>query len=261
MSNLNTYALVIGGSKGLGLGTVRKLCAEGYPVIVLHRDRRKDLDEIMPHFEAIREAGGELHTYQMDALNADKRKDLIGSLPEILGASKIGVVVYSIAKGNLKPLYGASSSDRLNATDFMLTTEAMAYALHDWISDLMDAQLLAKDTRVIAFTSEGSRRILPNYGAVAAAKAALEALIRQMAVEGAHLGIKANCIQAGVTKTASLELIPGSEEILKQSTKRNPHGRLTLPSDVADAVYLLCRPEAAWITGNIICVDGGENLN
>ncbi len=260
MQGLSTYALVIGGSKGLGLGTVQKLCSEGYPVIALHRDRRKDLPDIEAAFDAIRAQGGALQSHQMDALNSEKRAGFIAELSDMLGDARIGVVVFSLAKGNLKPLYGEQGSSGLTSRDFLLTAEAMAFALHDWVSQLLTADLLAGDCRVVAFTSEGSRKILPNYAAVATAKAALEAMIRQMAVEWAPLGIRANCIQAGVTETESLRMIPDSEKILHRSMQRNPNGRLTTPKDVGDAVYLLCRPEAAWITGNIIRVDGGEGI-
>ena len=260
MDHTNNFALVLGGSKGLGFGTVRKLCSEGFPVIALHRDRKKDLPEIGQAFEAIRRSGGLLHAFQMDALNRDARQDFIRELPQILGSAKIFSVVYSIAKGNLKPLTAPGTDSGLGVADFRLTADAMAFAFYEWMEDLMRSGLLADDCRVIAFTSEGSRRVLPHYGAVGSAKACLESLIRQMAVEWAPYGIRANCLQAGVTDTESLRMIPGSDQILARSLKRNPGGRLTRPEDVANAAYLLCRPEAAWISGNVICVDGGESL-
>lgn len=260
MKSRDDFALILGGSKGLGLGTAKKLCREGFPVIVLHRDRRKDLEEIQQSFEDIRNSGGILHTFQIDALSRDARKEFIRDLPGILGEARIATVVYSIAKGNLRSLKGPEKESGLGITDFRLTADAMAFALYEWMEDLMASRLLAGDCRLIAFTSEGSQRVLPNYGAVSCAKASLEALIRQMAVEWARYGIRANCLQAGVTDTESLRMIPGSDEILTESLRRNPIGRLTLPEDVANAVYLLSLPEAAWINGNIIRVDGGEGL-
>ncbi|MEJ2162721.1 MAG: SDR family oxidoreductase, partial [Robiginitalea sp.] len=145
-------------------------------------------------------------------------------------------------------------------TDFAITGEAMATNLYGWIRSMEENGLFSEDVRVIAFTSEGSRKVLPGYGAVAAAKASLEAIVRQIAVEFAPRGIRANCIQAGVTDTDSLRMIPESNKILEASLVRNPFQRLTLPKDVANAVYLLCLPEASWITGNILKVDGGESL-
>ena len=81
-----------------------------------------------------------------------------------------------------------------------------------------------------------------------------------MAVEFAPFGIKVNCIQAGVTDTRSLRLIPGSDKLMEIASQRNPAKRLTRPEDVANAVYLLCRKEANWINGTTLIVDGGEHL-
>ena len=119
---------------------------------------------------------------------------------------------------------------------------------------------LSDDVRNIAFTSEGNTTVWRSYGAVSAAKAALEALMRQMAVELAPLGVKTNCIQAGVTQTPSFAMIPGNEALAKMAVDRNPFKRLTTPQDVANGVYLLCSPEAKWINGTILKVDGGESI-
>ena len=108
---------------------------------------------------------------------------------------------------------------------------------------------------------DSNSKALRNYAAVSAAKVTLEAITRNIALEFAPFGIKANCIQAGVTDTASLRMIPGSDRIKEHSLQRNPFNRLTLPEDVADVVYLLSKDEAAWINGTIIPVDGGEHIN
>ena len=75
------------------------------------------------------------------------------------------------------------------------------------------------------------------------------------------MGIRAKCIQAGVTNTAYVRMIPASDDIKKQSLLRSPFNRLTLPEDVDNVVYLLCKDEAAWINGTIIPVDGGEHIS
>jgi NAD(P)-dependent dehydrogenase (short-subunit alcohol dehydrogenase family) len=101
---------------------------------------------------------------------------------------------------------------------------------------------------------------MPGYAAVSVAKVALEALMRSIALEFAPLGIKANCLQAGVTDTESFRMIPNSQQIKKTAEKRNPMGRITTPEDVANAAYLLCLKESAWINGSILKADGGESL-
>ncbi len=148
----------------------------------------------------------------------------------------------------------------LNNEDFKLTIDAMAINCYDWVSAFAKADLFSPDARVLAFTSEGSTRAWHQYGAVAAAKAALESIIRGIALEFAPIGLKANAIKAGVTDTESLRMIPGSEFMKTESLKRNPYKRLTTPDDVANAVYLLCRDEASWINGAVIPVDGGEHI-
>ena len=258
---LKPFALILGGSKGLGLATARKLAAEQYPLIILHRDLAKDLEEVEKAFSEIREIAPAFHSFQTDALNPSRRKEQIEKINALLGKSgRVGVVVHSIAKGNLKSMLPVAPEKSLSSEDLHITADSMAFSLYDWVQDLYGAGTLAPDTRVIAFTSEGSSRVLPSYGAVGVAKAALEALVRQMAVEFAPVGIKVNCIQAGVTLTESFRKIPGSDKLADYSLKRNPNKRLTRPEDVANATYLLCRPEAAWITGNVLIADGGEHL-
>ena len=155
----------------------------------------------------------------------------------------------------------SESTPTLQTDDFQLTIQAMGISLYDWTNAIFEARLFSDDARVISFTSEGNTKAWKNYAAVSAAKVTLEAITRNIALEYAPFGIRANCIQAGVTDTASLRMIPGSEEIKKHSLLRNPFNRLTLPEDVANVVYLLSKDEAAWINGTIIPVDGGEHIS
>ena len=182
-------------------------------------------------------------------------------LQDTLGAiGKVKVLVHSIAKGNLKPMVSQDVSELQN-DDFRLTIESMAISLYDWTKDIFQNKLFSTDARIISFTSEGNQKAWRNYAAVSAAKVALEAITRNIALEFATHGIKANCIQAGVTDTASLRLIPGHEALKSYAIQRNPFHRLTTPEDVANVVYLLTKDEAKWINGITIPVDGGEQLS
>ena len=136
----------------------------------------------------------------------------------------------------------------------------MATSLWDWVQEIVSRNLFADDARILGLTSEGGYKVVPAYGAVAMAKSALVSLIKYMAAELAPLGIRANLIQAGVTNTQSLRLIPGSEQLKLSALYRNPFKRLTRPEDIANVVYLLARSESAWINGAVIPVDGGESL-
>lgn len=193
-------------------------------------------------------------------LNTESQAKILQELKSVLGENgKIKCLVHSIAKGNLKAMI-SEDGNALSSDDFLITYQAMAVSLYDWTQLLFKNKLFAEDSRIIAFTSEGSTKPWKYYAAVSAAKAAIEAISRSIALEFAPFGIKCNCIQAGVTETRSLKMIPGSEDLIKNSIQRNPNKRLTTPEDVSNVVALLCKDEAAWITGNVIPVDGGEHL-
>lgn len=256
--NSNYWALILGGSSGLGLASAKKLAAEGMNICIIHRNPRAEMEAINHEFEKIRALNGKFLSFNKDILNSQHQVEIVAGLKEVLGAEgKIRCLLHSIAKGNLKPMTG---SETLSSDDFAITLHAMATSLYDWTKLIFNENLFADDARILAFTSEGSSKPLQNYGAVAAAKAALEAISRNIALEFAPFGLRANCIQAGVTDTRSLQMIPGSEKIVEHSKKRNPFKRLTTPEDVANVVSLLCSDEAAWINGCVIPVDGGEHL-
>jgi NAD(P)-dependent dehydrogenase (short-subunit alcohol dehydrogenase family) len=164
----------------------------------------------------------------------------------------------ALADAAWPPRYDSSSV--LEEEDFARTIHAMGTSLATWTQDLLARGLFAADARVLGLTSEGNEVAWRGYAAVAAAKVALESVTRSMAVELAPYGIRANVIQAGVTDTPALRLIPGSARMKAAARRRNPFGRLTTPEDVADVVYLLCTDEARWINGTIVRADGGEHV-
>lgn len=258
--NKNEWALILGGSSGLGLATAKKLAKHGMNICVIHRNSRAQQANIEKEFKEIASTGVDFASYNMDAFHPEKRTALIKDLSEEFEGGKIKAFVHSVAKGNLKPMV-SEEQPTLQSDDFQLTIQAMGISLYDWVKALFDANLFAADARVVSFTSEGNTKAWKNYAAVSAAKVTLEAITRNIALEFAPFGIRANCIQAGVTDTASLRMIPGSDQLKEHSIKRNPFSRLTLPEDVANVVYLLSKDEAAWINGTIIKVDGGEHLS
>ena len=256
----NEWALILGGSSGLGLATAKKLAKHGMNVCVVHRSSRSQLIQIEKEFNVIKQEGVDFISYNSDATRPENRDKLIEDLKKEIQAGKIKTLVHSVAKGNLKPMV-SDLSPALQAEDFQITIQAMGVSLYDWVKVVFEAKLFSDDARVVSFTSEGNSKAWKNYAAVSAAKVTLEAITRNIALEFARFGIRANCIQAGVTDTASLRMIPGSDEIKKHSLLRNPYSRLTLPEDVANVVYLLSKDEAAWINGTIIPVDGGEHIS
>ena len=257
----NYWAIILGGSSGLGLATAKKLAKHGMNICVVHRNSRAQIQEIEQHFDEIREENIAFNSFNVDALNAEKRESVLSEIKEKLGLNgKVKTLVHSIAKGNLKPMV-SEDHQILKNDDFQITINAMAISLYDWFQSIFDKKLFADDARIISFTSEGNTKSWKNYAAVSAAKVTLEVISRNIALEFAPFGIRANCIQAGVTNTASFNMIPDSESIKNHTLKRNPFGKLTTPDDVANVVYLLNKDEASWINGTILKVDGGESLN
>jgi NAD(P)-dependent dehydrogenase (short-subunit alcohol dehydrogenase family) len=285
----NNWALILGGSSGIGLASVKKLANKGLSVCVAYRERRAGAKAAEATFDQLRAGGANIISFNVDALSDVGRKKILDELVSELEKSggKIRVMLHSIARGNLKllaPNIDQSSiikksledldvdtsslelpevmddSRLLNQEDYQMTIYAMGSSLLDWANEVRERGLFADDARIIGLTSEGNKKAWKAYGAVSAAKAVLEAMARSMALELAPFGIRTNIIQAGVTDTPSLRMIPGSSEIIKHSVIRNPFHRLTQPEDVANVVYLLSTDEATWINGTIINVDGGEQI-
>ncbi len=148
----------------------------------------------------------------------------------------------------------------LEDEDVAQTVYAMGTSLLTWTQAVFERKLFADDARVLAMTSEGNTTAWRAYGGVSAAKTALESVSRSIALEFAPYGIRSNVLQAGVTDTPALRLIPGNDHMKARMKLRNPYHRLTTPEDVADVVALMCTAEAAWINGEVIRVDGGEHI-
>lgn len=258
----NEWAIILGASSGLGLATAKKLAKEGVNLCLVYRARKMDIAEIEVQFEAIvlRSKVKLLH-FNKDVVKPENRAFILEELAqELLDTGKVKCLVHSIAKGNLKPMV-ADGAKELQNDDFHITLENMAFSLYDWTKHVFNKNLFATDARIISFTSEGNKKAWKNYAAVSAAKVVLEAISRNIALEFAPHGIKSNCIEAGITDTASFRMIPGNEELKEYAIKRNPFKRLTTPEDVANVVYLLIKEESKWITGITLPVNGGEHLS
>jgi len=154
-----------------------------------------------------------------------------------------------------------SQTDFLEEEDFSRTIFNMGTSLLGWVQDLFNRKLFADDARIFGLTSEGNEVAWRGYAAVAAAKVALESLARSIAIEYAPYGVRCNVLQPGITETPALAAIPGSDQMKAQAQMRNPFHRLTTPTDVANAIYLLSLDEAAWVNGAVIRVDGGEHIS
>lgn len=250
-------ALIIGGSSGIGFAAVKKLRQHGYQIDIVHRDRRQQVAMLEEEIKKLDENGSNIFTHNIDATNQEKINQCLEDI-KTRNNEQFQLVLHALSRGNLKPFIGAERN--LTLQDLQLTIDAMGTNLLSWVNGMINDSLLTKGSRIVALTSEGNERMWPGYGAVGIAKSVLETLCNYLAVEMAPQGININVIQAGVTDTPSLRLIPEVDELIDTSIMRNPQKRLTTPEDVANVIYLLTLPEAAWINGSLIHVDGGEHL-
>jgi len=252
------WALVLGSSSGFGEATALELGRRGMNVAGVHLDRKNTLPHVDEIVGAIRKSGGRAEFFNANAADELKRKEILDQLGPLLGGRPIRIVLHSLAFGALKPFFAAKEEERITKSQLEMTLDVMAHSLVYWVQDLAARKMIGKGSRIFAMTSAGGARMWTSYGAVSAAKAALESHIRQIAVELAPQGIAANAIRAGVTDTPSLRKIPGHEEMITMATSRNPGKRLTTPEDVAKVVATLSAEGIEWLTSNVISVDGGE---
>jgi len=256
---LNEWALILGVSSGFGAATAIELAKCGMNIFGVHLDRRSTLPNAEAVKEAIKAEGREAEFFNMNAAEEQNYNFVMDNIRERLGEGKaIKVMLHSLAFGSVRPFIGESAADRITPAQLDMTLDVMANSLVYWTQGLVDRGLLGYGSRIIALTSAGGERVWPYYGAVSAAKSALEAHVRQLAFELAKHGVTCNALRAGVTDTPALRKIPEHETMLQFAHARNPMGRLTTPEDVANAVVLLASPRSQWITANVIGVDGGE---
>lgn len=261
---LTGWALVLGASSGFGEASSLALAEAGMDIFGVHLDRKATL----PNVERIRgeiEGYGQKAVYfNINAADPEKRTETVAKMKEILEAEGkpdgLKVLLHSLAFGTLKELVGKTREESVTRDQMNMTLDVMAHSLVYWAQEVVWNGLMGEGGRIFAMTSSGSTRVMPSYGAISAAKSALESHIRQLTLELRPRGICSNAIRAGVTDTPALRKIPGHENAIDQALRRNPGGRLTTPPDIASLLVRLCEPGTGWMSGNIIGVDGGEDV-
>lgn len=258
---LSGWALVLGASSGFGGACAVELARAGMDVFGVHLDRKATLPLAEKVQADIRALGREAVFFNVNAADEEKQGEVLSAIETRLKEkNQLGqckVLLHSLAFGALKPMVGP---DSLTRAQVEMTLDVMANSLVYWARGLVDRGLMGQGGRIYAMTSSGSLHVWGGYGAVSAAKAALESHIRQLAVELAPKGITANALRAGVTDTPALRKIPGSDEMIQVSLRKIPLHRLTTVADVAKCLTALARPETQWMTGNVINIDGGEEI-
>jgi len=252
----NQYALILGVSSGIGKACAISLASKGLNIIGLYMRKPKDvINNIKNEIEAF---NVDAQLIKMNACNYDDMDTLLSS--DQLQNIKIKAFIHSLAFGSMKPFISKDDKGSLNKKNIDMTLDVMSNSLIYWTQALYKNDLFVEGSQIIGMTSSGGRKQWESYGAVSMSKAALESACRQLAVELAKDNIAVNTIQAGVTDTPALRKIPGNDEMINRTLAINPSNRLTTPHDVAQVVSLIGLSNDTWMTGNVIRVDGGEDI-
>lgn len=241
-------ALVTGGTRGIGRATALKLAHAGCNVAVIYYNSH---DEAAVLCEEIAKLGGKSLAIQADVGNPDSLKGAFIELQE--GFVSLEIVVSNAATGVLRPAL------ELTLKHFRKIMETNALALTTLAQ--LAVPMMPNGGRIIAISSLGSLRAIPQYAFIGASKAALESLARSLAQELGPKGIRVNVVNAGAVDTDALKHFPNRESLLEEHARRAPAGPVLTPDDVANGVYLLCLPEANMITGQTLMVDGGYSIS
>lgn len=264
MADKRSWVLVLGASSGFGEAAALRLARDGRNVFGVHLDRKATLPNVERITGEIAAAGRRALFFNINAADHEKRAEVVAEMGRVLAEegnpAGVDVVLHTLAFGTLKHFLAESAADRIAPAQLEMTLDVMANSLVYWVQDLSAAGLLADGGHVFAMTSAGGHRIWPAYGAVSAAKAALESHCRQLAVELVPRRVAVNAIRAGVTDTPALRKIPGNAQMIERCLAIHPAGRLTTPEDVAGVIAALARSGTHWLTGNVLGVDGTEDL-
>jgi enoyl-[acyl-carrier protein] reductase III len=241
-------AFISGGSRGIGRATALKLATAGCDVAILYYNSHEEAETVCG---MIRGMGRRALAVQADVSNPGSVEEAFVEFKKEF--DRVDFVISNAALGVLKPAM------EMTLKHFRRCMETNALALNTLAQNAVP--MMTNGGSIVGLSSLGSERAIPNYTFIGASKAALEALSRGLAQELGPLGIRVNCVSAGVVDTDALKHFPNREHLLEEYKTRTPLGPTLSPEQVADAIYLLCLPESAMITGHTLFVDGGYAIS
>lgn len=239
-----TVSLITGGARGIGKATALKLAESGSDIAIVYYNSS---DEAQCLVNEIQNMGRKAIALQANVADHQSVKEMFVQFKTAF--TQLNFLVSNAASGVLKPAL------KMTTKHWRWCMETNALALNHLVTE--GRELMPKGGRVIALSSLGAHRAIPNYAFIGASKAALEALVRSLSLELAAYGITVNTISAGVVDTDALKNFPNREQLLDEYQAHSLADRPLTPRDVADTVYLLCRPEAAMINAHTLFVDAG----
>ena len=237
-------AFVTGASRGIGRAIALKLATAGCDVAGVYHNSHEEAEALC---SAVRAQGRRAWAVQADVSDPESVAEAFTAFRQQF--ARLDIVVSNAAIGVLRPAL------ELTLKHWRRCLETNAFALN--LLAQQAVPLMHEGGRIIGLSSLGASRAIPQYAFIGASKAALESLARSLAQELGPRGIRVNTVSAGVVDTDALKYFPNRQQLLDEYARRTPAGPTLTPEDVANAVYLLCLPEAAMITGHTLVVDGG----
>jgi len=232
---------VTGGSRGIGRAIALRFARDGAERIAIGYLRNDSAAE---------EAAVELRAVGADVTLVRGNVSSDRVLDEVAALGPLDVLVHNAATGVVRRALETEDKH----WDWTLNANARALLSLARVA----APAMPAGSSIVAISSLGSQRVLDNYSLIGTSKAALEALVRYLAVELAP-AIRVNAVSAGVVETGALEHFPNRDEMLRAGAA-NPAGRIVAPEDVAGAVAFLCSADAEMVRGHVLVVDGGFSL-
>ncbi|MFC1564682.1 SDR family oxidoreductase [candidate division KSB1 bacterium] len=241
-------ALITGGSRGIGRAISLALAREGATVIINYLRKKSAAEEFGELL------GSKGYKYKFIKGNIEDETEIDRICSEIEHEfGRIDILVSNAVFGVVKPISGQKrkfleKTINTNAASLLTLTQKMV------------SMRGFKGGNIVAVTSLGGRRVLKDYSVIGTSKAALEALVRYIAVEYGYAGIRANAISPGVVETEALDNFPDKEKMIRTTIDKTPLGRLATPEDAAELAVFLCSERSRMITGELINIDGGYSI-